>query len=246
MTQEIIFNRENLSFEPFDKNKKYTEYYLTIQKDLKRSDEAEVVTLIEDDLSTPLNCEDDIFTFQAVELFKRQNIRFMALLDFFREDNPHVIFEAFDRIDLISTNPSERQLQDFLEFKSGAFKIGLILRPQGDNTCIHPAPINLCIVKIEDKEYKFGGIRESFYDQMAIQYDSESKVVRATMIAFDKSSGATYSDYLVASTKEEANKQFAEFEQSVPFTKWYYEIQLEELDLTPTQEEIVSDLEEVV
>lgn len=64
---------------------------------------------------------------------------------------------------------------------------------------------------------------------------SEHKMVRGTMIAFDKSSGATYSNNLVASTKEEANNQFEVFKQNVSFVNWYYEIQVEVFDLTPTQ-----------
>ncbi len=71
----------------------------------------------------------------------------------------------------------------------------------------------------------------------------EKTKVYGQMIAFDKNSGATYSENLVAETKEQVNKQFKNFEENVPFTKWYYEIELDDIDLTDEQKEIVSDLD---
>ena len=58
--------------------------------------------------------------------------------------------------------------------------------------------------------------------------------------AFDKSSSATFSKSLAFETKEELNKQFKVFEEEVPFSKWYYELQTEEV-LTEKEEEVLSE-----
>lgn len=76
-------------------------------------------------------------------------------------------------------NESENQLYEFLEFKKDTCTL-LLLRPQGDNTIIEKTAINICEVKIEGKVYSFGGIRESFYDEMVLQYDWREYNVRQT------------------------------------------------------------------
>jgi len=76
-------------------------------------------------------------------------------------------------------NESENQLHDFLEFKKDTCTL-LLLRPQGGNTIIEKTAVNLCEVTIEGKVYSFGGIRESFYDEMVLQYDWREYNVRQT------------------------------------------------------------------
>jgi hypothetical protein len=71
-------------------------------------------------------------------------------------------------------NDSEAQLYWFLQ-GNYKLKIELSLRPQGDNTIILKEAVNLCEVKIEDKTYFFGGIREHIYDNFAMLYDHREK-----------------------------------------------------------------------
>lgn len=66
--------------------------------------------------------------------------------------------------------------------------------------------------------------------------------VHVQIMAFDKNSGDSYSRNIVASTKESFNKQVEEFENEVPFNKYYVEIIPDE-SLTEEQQEIVSDHE---
>lgn len=69
-------------------------------------------------------------------------------------------------------NESEKQLQEFLEFKfQGGFETWLRLNPQGDNTIICPEPVNLCTVSIKDNQYLFGGISERFFSEMYQVFD---------------------------------------------------------------------------
>jgi len=66
--------------------------------------------------------------------------------------------------------------------------------------------------------------------------------VHVQIMAFDKNSGDNYSRNIVASTKESFNKQVEEFENDVPFSKYYVEIIPDE-SLNEEQQEIVSDHE---
>ena len=69
-------------------------------------------------------------------------------------------------------NESEKQLQDFLEFKfQGGYETWLKLSPQGDANIICPEPVNLCTVTIKDQQFLFGGISEKFYDEMVRKFD---------------------------------------------------------------------------
>lgn len=68
-------------------------------------------------------------------------------------------------------NESEIQLQSFLQHrKDGKFIIRLSLYPQGDQTVICRAPVNLCKVEGHGNTYTFGGISEPFYDKMVELY----------------------------------------------------------------------------
>jgi hypothetical protein len=49
------------------------------------------------------------------------------------------------------------------------------LRPQGDNTIIEKEAVNLCEVRIEDRTYTFGGIREHIYDNFVEMFDSRQQ-----------------------------------------------------------------------
>ena len=76
-------------------------------------------------------------------------------------------------------NESEKQLSEFLEFKSsGKQVIHLSLRPQGDNTIIEKSAINLCEVKVHGNTFFFGGISEKMYDEMVKKYDHREKKIK--------------------------------------------------------------------
>ena len=74
-------------------------------------------------------------------------------------------------------NESEAQLFWFLQHKHefNVGKIEMSLRPQGDNTTIQEDAVNLCEVRIENKVYLFGGIREGIYNNFAALYDHREK-----------------------------------------------------------------------
>ena len=61
-----------------------------------------------------------------------------------------------------------------------------------------------------------------------------------TIHAFDKCSSGNYSESIEVKTKEEMNSEFKRFEENIPFVKWYYEIQPEEV-LSEEEEEVLSE-----
>lgn len=66
---------------------------------------------------------------------------------------------------------SEKQLKAFCKFKhKGGFKMYFKLQPQGDLGLISLYPMNICTVNIDDRDYLFGGIRESVYDKLVEKY----------------------------------------------------------------------------
>ena len=64
--------------------------------------------------------------------------------------------------------------------------------------------------------------------------------MRLTIHAFDKNSSANYSESMEVETKEELDSKFKDFEENVPFLKWFYEIQTDEV-LSEEEEEVLSD-----
>jgi len=67
-------------------------------------------------------------------------------------------------------------------------------------------------------------------------------MVRVTIHAFDKNSSASISDVIIADTKEEFNKAVEEFENRVPFSRFYTEI-ISDGELTQEDLKIVTDHE---
>ena len=63
--------------------------------------------------------------------------------------------------------------------------------------------------------------------------------------AFDKDTSAMYGEQIKASTKEEFNSQMKEFEDSIPFRKYYTELLFDTDELTEEQQSIVEDYEVV-
>lgn len=66
------------------------------------------------------------------------------------------------------------------------------------------------------------------------------KAVYVQIIAFDKNSNNNIGRSIVADTKESFNRQVEEFENEVPFTKFYTEIIADDV-LDEEQEKIVED-----
>jgi hypothetical protein len=66
--------------------------------------------------------------------------------------------------------------------------------------------------------------------------------VYVQIIAFDKNSNNNTGRSIVANTKDSFNKQVEEFEDEIPYTKFYIEIIADDI-LTDEQLEIVSDYE---
>ena len=62
------------------------------------------------------------------------------------------------------------------------------------------------------------------------------------IIAFDKNSNDNFSRNIVADCKEDFNKQVEDFENDVPFTKFYLELVADDI-LDSEQEKIVEDYE---
>lgn len=66
--------------------------------------------------------------------------------------------------------------------------------------------------------------------------------VYVQIIAFDKNSNNNIGRSIVANTKDSFNKQVEEFENEIPYTKFYIEIIADDT-LTDEQLEIVGDYE---
>ncbi len=63
--------------------------------------------------------------------------------------------------------------------------------------------------------------------------------------AFDKNSSSFYGEQVRAETKEEFNAKMKEFEDTIPFSKYYTELLFDEDELTEEQQSIVEDYEVV-
>lgn len=67
--------------------------------------------------------------------------------------------------------------------------------------------------------------------------------VMVNAYAFDKNSPAFYGESITAESKEEFNAKMKEFEDTIPFSKYYTELVCSELELTEEQEAIIEDYE---
>ena len=61
--------------------------------------------------------------------------------------------------------------------------------------------------------------------------------------AFDKDSSAMCGQQIRSESKEDFNAQMKEFEQSIPFRKYYTELLFEGDELTEEEESIIEDYE---
>ena len=74
-------------------------------------------------------------------------------------------------------NDSEKQLHLFLNHIRNSYTT-MSLQPQGDETMISQNQVNLCTVTNNGKEYRFGGISDSYYMRMVAMYDWREDGVR--------------------------------------------------------------------
>ena len=70
-------------------------------------------------------------------------------------------------------------------------------------------------------------------------------MVKIMAYAFDKNSSAFYGEQITAETKQEFNAKMKEFEDTIPFSKYYTELLYDADELTEEQESIVEDYEVV-
>lgn len=68
-------------------------------------------------------------------------------------------------------------------------------------------------------------------------------MVRVNAYAFDKNSSALYGEQITAETKEEFNAKMKEFEDTIPFSKYYMELTFAGNEVTEEDEEIFEDYE---
>jgi hypothetical protein len=68
-------------------------------------------------------------------------------------------------------------------------------------------------------------------------------MVRINSYAFDKNSSAFYGESITAESKEEFNTKMKEFEDAIPFSKYYTELVFDGDELTEEQESIIEDYE---
>lgn len=68
-------------------------------------------------------------------------------------------------------------------------------------------------------------------------------MVIVNAFAFDKNSSAFYGEQVRAETKEEFNAKMKEFEDTIPFSKYYTELVCTNLELTEEDEAIIEDYE---
>jgi len=68
-------------------------------------------------------------------------------------------------------------------------------------------------------------------------------MVRVNAYAFDKNSSALYGEQITAETKEEFNAKMKDFEDTIPFSKYYMELTFAGDELTEEQESIIEDYE---
>jgi len=66
-------------------------------------------------------------------------------------------------------------------------------------------------------------------------------MVRVNAYAFDKNSSALYGEQITAETKEEFNTKMKEFEDTIPFSKYYTELTFAGNEVTEEDEEIFQD-----
>ena len=67
-------------------------------------------------------------------------------------------------------------------------------------------------------------------------------MLHATIHAFDKDSSEFFGKSLAIETKEDLEKQYKEFAEKVPFSRWFYEIDVDH-DLTPEEDKILDGYE---
>ena len=68
-------------------------------------------------------------------------------------------------------------------------------------------------------------------------------MVIVNAFAYDKNSSAFYGEQVRAETKEEFNAKMKEFEDTIPFSKYYTELVCTNLELTEEDEAIIEDYE---
>lgn len=71
-------------------------------------------------------------------------------------------------------------------------------------------------------------------------------ILRGCFIALDKASGDSLSTPFLIKTTEDATAQFKEFEESVPFARWYCDIETDNIVLSDKQKELLESINVII
>ena len=84
-----IFNLQTNKFEIYKNQTRF----LAIQIDREDSEWKEIIHIFDIENILPLCNEDSSDIEKSLELFSQEDVRFACYLDFYRQDNPHLLIE---------------------------------------------------------------------------------------------------------------------------------------------------------
>ena len=84
-----IFNLQTNKFEVYKNQTRF----LAIQIDREDDEWKEIIHAFDVDDIVPLCNEDNSDIKKSLELFSQEDVRFVCYLDFYRQDNPHLLIE---------------------------------------------------------------------------------------------------------------------------------------------------------
>ena len=89
-----IFNLQTNKFEVYKNQTRF----LAIQIDREDDEWKEIIHVFDVDDIVPLCNEDNSDIKKSLELFSQEDVRFACYLDFYRQDNPHLLVEILKQV----------------------------------------------------------------------------------------------------------------------------------------------------
>ena len=89
-----IFNLQTNKFEVYKNQTRF----LAIQIDREDDEWKEIIHAFDVDDIVPLCNEDNSDIKKSLELFSQEDVRFACYLDFYRQDNPHLLVEILKQV----------------------------------------------------------------------------------------------------------------------------------------------------
>ena len=89
-----IFNLQTNKFEVYKNQTRF----LAIQIDREDNEWKEIIHIFDVDDIVPLCNEDNSDIKKSLELFSQEDVRFACYLDFYRQDNPHLLVEILKQV----------------------------------------------------------------------------------------------------------------------------------------------------